>query len=160
MRNRILHHFTTFYKSILQAFCKHVTRLNVPAGVCVCLMCVETPNFRLKPLLAQRVGGIYMWGLESALEAHGCQVAATLSAMQKKGKVFHPRDSDHLYFHRCMCQIFTASDRCRVARSLPPQTVTVLPDRYHPRPLLVRYNTYGGVGGINERWHKHIYTYI
>ena len=106
-------------------------------------MCVETPNFRLKPLLAQRVGGIYMWGLENALEAHGCQVEATLSAMQKKGEVFPSRDSDHLYFHRCMCQIFTASDRCRVATSLPPQTVTVLPDRYHPRPLLVRYNTYG-----------------
>ena len=46
---------------------------------------------------------------------------------------------------------FGACQHCEIkkhacVRSLPPQAVAVLPDRYHLRPLLVRYNTYGGVG--------------
>ena len=88
---------------------------------------------------------------------HNNRCVRSLSVLrEKKGnRVFvsfrcSPAHASDLYRLRPLpcCQIVTTSDRYRVARSLPPQTVI--------RSL--QHIWWGW--GTNGRWHKHNYSYI
>ena len=134
MRNRILHNSTTFYKSILQAFYKHVTRLKVPACVCVFDVCWDSKFSSKTTARPEGWWDLYV-GSRECSGGSWVSGGGHLKCHAKEGQgfpskrfwsfIFPPLHVSDLYRLRPLpcCQIVTTSDRYRAARSLPPQTV-------------------------------------
>ena len=65
---------TTHNQAALSTSITPVLHMYCNTGVIQIMFILYISGFRLKPSLAQRVGGIYIWSLESAHEAHGCLI--------------------------------------------------------------------------------------